>query len=364
MRRRQLSTFSLSFIDSILCGFGAVILLFLTVNANSLAHRHEVTEDLRGEVIRLEQEILQGRKHLASLRNALEQTEEEQRRFEGLSRQLIITLEEKQVQLATFERENLARKQHLNRLKADLKSEEQGTKRLKAGATSAPVQEGERLREFPGEGDRQYLTDLKVGGRHILILVDASASMLGESLVDIIRRRNLSDAEKIQARKWRRAVATVDWLTTQLPVSSKFQIYIFNETAAPIIQGTDTQWLNAGNPGTLNEAVDNLRKVVPRKGTSLHHAFVAVKTMRPRPDNIFLLTDGLPTRGKSKSWGNKVSGEQRLAHYARALKELPSGIPVNIILYPMEGDPGAAAAFWKLAQTTKGSFFSPSKDWP
>jgi hypothetical protein len=31
---------------------------------------------------------------------------------------------------------------------------------------------------------------------------------------------------------------------------------------------------------------------------------------------------------------------------------------------PMEGDPGAASAFWVAARATGGSFLSPSKDWP
>jgi hypothetical protein len=30
----------------------------------------------------------------------------------------------------------------------------------------------------------------------------------------------------------------------------------------------------------------------------------------------------------------------------------------------MEGDPMAASAFWRLAQTTRGSLISPAEDWP
>jgi hypothetical protein len=37
---------------------------------------------------------------------------------------------------------------------------------------------------------------------------------------------------------------------------------------------------------------------------------------------------------------------------------------VNVILLPMEGDPMAASAFWRLAQLTRGSFLSPAEDWP
>jgi hypothetical protein len=86
--------------------------------------------------------------------------------------------------------------------------------------------------------------------------------------------------------------------------------------------------------------------------------------MDPAPDNVFLLTDGLPTMGAEKPRGGRVSGEARLRLFNEAIRLLPSGVPVNIILYPMEGDPGAASAFWRLATFTGGSFLCPSRDWP
>jgi hypothetical protein len=48
----------------------------------------------------------------------------------------------------------------------------------------------------------------------------------------------------------------------------------------------------------------------------------------------------------------------------RAVNQLPRSIPVNVILFPMEGDPMAASLYWKLAEATAGAFLSPSKDWP
>jgi hypothetical protein len=107
-----------------------------------------------------------------------------------------------------------------------------------------------------------------------------------------------------------------------------------------------------------------MHQLVPQKGTSLMNAFQAIKEMKPAPDNIFLLTDSLPTMGAKKPWGKRVSGKKRLRYFNAAVDSLPSRTPVNIILYPMEGDPAAAVAFWKLAKNTRGSFFCPSKDWP
>jgi hypothetical protein len=54
------------------------------------------------------------------------------------------------------------------------------------------------VKGFIGNGDRQYLTGLKVGGDRILFLVDASASMMDETVVNVIRLRNMrrpSDAQ-------------------------------------------------------------------------------------------------------------------------------------------------------------------------
>jgi hypothetical protein len=220
------------------------------------------------------------------------------------------------------------------------------------------------LRTFVGDGDRQYLTGLKVGGERILILVDASASMLDETIVNVLVRRNLPDARKRQAEKWRQAVATVDWLTTQLPRTAAFQVYTFHETAQPVVEGTAGQWLDAGDRDDLGRAIDALRRVVPDGGTSLHAAFSAVRTLRPQPDNVILLVDGLPTWGSSTPRRGKVTGKQRLRLFEQALEPLPRGVPVNVILYPMEGDPMAASSYWKLAIATRGSFLAPAKDWP
>ena len=363
MKRRKVTTFSLSFLDCICCGLGAVILLFVLVNAKSASRRDAIASDLRAEVDRMERQMLEGEKKMIEARNAKEKTRVETVRMGGLSREIIETLKEKEVELADREDDTLATKKHVNKLKADLKSLDEELKRLRAGA-KAQDELGSKPRKFPGHGDRQYLTDMKMGGGRIFILVDASASMLDETIVGIIRRRNLSDRDKRKSAKWQHAVATVDWLTTQLPLTSEFQVYTFNETAGPLIPGTNGSWLETGGVDKLNQAVDSLSKVVPEKGTSLLNGFNAINEMKPAPDNIFLLVDSLPTMGSSKPWGKRVSNKKRLSLFNEAIGRLPSRVPVNVILYPMEGDPLAATAYWRLAKDTRGSFFCPSRDWP
>jgi hypothetical protein len=123
-------------------------------------------------------------------------------------------------------------------------------------------------------------------------------------------------------------------------------------------------WLEAADPEVVDRVIQGSRRLVPNGGTSLHNAFASVKTLTPRPDNIFLITDGLPTQGREPPRSRTVSGRARLRHFNNSLEELPGGIPVNVVLLPIEGDAQAATEFWRLAQATQGSFISPSRDWP
>ncbi len=363
MKRRKVNIFSLSFLDCICCGLGAVILLFVLVNARGAVRRDTITRNLKAEVSRLEKVVLEERKRLIQARNVLAETRRELVTTQGASRRVIEVLRREKTELAAYDKQTLATTAHVNRLKADLKSLEEEVKRLRAGARQQ-AEQGERLRPFPGTGDRQYLTDLKVGGRHLLILVDASASMLDETIVQIVRRSFMPAARKVRSAKWRRVVATVDWLTTQLPAGSRFQVMAFNEKAFLPEKAPKGDWLDAGSVDQLERAVKAVRRLVPEKGTSLINAFKAAMALTPRPDNIFLLTDGLPTMGASRPWRKRVSAATRLKHFYTAMAFVPRQVPVNVILFPLEGDPDAAGAFWRLAGRTHGSLLCPSRDWP
>jgi cell division protein FtsB len=360
MKRRPLTTLSLSFVDAILCGFGAIILLFLILSHNSTAARREATEALQEEVTALEKEVLRSREQAAALGAGLERAGKRRQQLLSQSKSLSEQIAGRRYDLAQLETNSVAREAHVNRLKADLKSRDEEVKRLEGGAMQRG-REGAQLRAFPGEGDRQYLSGLKVGGERILILLDASASMLAERIVDVVRLRNLPAAEQRQATKWRRTLATVDWIATQIPAGARFQIYAFNESAKPV---TGSGWLNAGDPASLNGAVEAAKKIVPGGGTSLYHALNVINQLDPKPDNVFLVTDGLPTIDRERGLSYTVTGEQRLRFFNDALAALERRVPVNVILLPMEGDPMAPAAFWRLAQATRGSLLSPAKDWP
>ena len=264
-------------------------------------------------------------------------------------------------QLAALENTTVASDESLEQLRADIQSLEEELLRLQS---SAIEQTGSNARAFVGEGDRQYLTGMFLGGNRVLILVDTSASMLDETLVNIIRTRNMSDPNKRAAQKWQRAVRTVEWISSQLPVASQYQIYGFNSGVTAALEGSDGDWLEVADRDQLNAAVASVKQMIPQNGTNLARVFQAAAQLSPPPDNIYLITDGLPTLSSVASNARLITPAKRLELFDDAVEYLPNRTPVNIILFPLEGDPNASAAYWQLAQITRGSFLSPAKDWP
>jgi Mg-chelatase subunit ChlD len=357
MARRQTTTFSMSFLDVVSCGFGAVVLFYTIISAQAGLHRIKETTDLSAESRRLEQEVLDGYKHLAELRNALDSTEDRKIRAAGLSKEMLEKLRVTEEELSRYEYDTLARRESLERLKADLKQLEEGTRRLREAAPNTTV---------PAPLDQDVLVTLKVDGRRVLILVDASASMLDETLVNIIRMRNMPPERRLASTKWRQAVNSVEWVTARLPESTQFQIYTFDTAPRPMVEGTAGRWLNVKDAGQVETALQALRRTAPTGGSSLQNAFAVIRQLDPAPDNVILITDGLPTQGdKPPLMRTLVTMEQREDLMQDAVKSLPaSPPPFNVVLLPMEGDPAAPIYFWRLARSTGGSMLSPARDWP
>lgn len=361
-KRRRMEVFSLSFLDCMSCGFGAVILFFMIINSQVTRTTDAPPEELTGETTRLQFEILEHRKNLVLARNTMEELEEEEAKAQDEITTIIALLEKLKAELEEHDQDTLARIEAAEKLKSDIERLEEERRRLIA--MEQQLESGSQVRSFTGEGDRQYLTGLKVGGERILVLVDASASMLDRKIVNIIRRRNMSDAVKLRSLKWRQAVASVDWLSAQFRPESKFQIYTFNTEPEPVLKGSDGVWLEVGDGAQLDEAIRILRRTVPAGGTNMKDALAVVNQMNPRPDNVILLVDGLPTMNEPQAERGFVTGQERLRYHYEATQQIGNGIPVNVLLYPMEGDYNAPIAYWTFAYRTGGSFMSISKDWP
>ena len=350
----------MSFLDVISCGFGAVVLFYTIISAQAGLYRIKESSELTAEAKKLEQEVLDGYKHLAELQNALEATEDKTVRAAGLSREMLEKLRATEQELSRYEYDTLARRESLERLKADLKSLEESTRRLKEAAPPASGESTARV------DDQQQLVTLRVDGKRVLVLVDASASMLDETVVNIIRLRNMPPERRINSTKWQQAINTVEWVASRLPDTTQFQIYAFDTAPRALVEGSAGRWLSLKDAGQIELALQALRKTAPTGGTSLHNAFAVIKTLNPAPDNVILVTDGLPTQGDNPPLVRTlVTMEQREDLMQEAVRSLPpSPPPVSVVLLPMEGDPSAPIFFWRLARSTGGGFLSPAKDWP
>lgn len=363
-RRRSTEVFTLSFLDCICCGFGAVILFYTIVSARSGFVQTQTTDNLTAEVSRLDEQVLAGTRGLAALRDTLEKTHDEVASAAAQSNILAVQLASRKTQVSNYDATRLSRQQRIEGLRADIQALQEGTQRLEAGGDelAPPGQDVAAFRKTGG--DRRYITGLRLHGRRILILLDVSASMLHEDIVSILRLRNADDVTKRGAAKWRRAIETVHWLLTQIPPGSAYQIYTFNTKAQALLSDSTGQWISGGDLPRIARELNALQALVPGDGTSLYNAFAAIKTLSPSPDQIVLITDGLPTQGKTVGTRKYVDSDARVRFFDEAARQLPEHIPVDSILLPMQGDSEAAHRFWHLARTSDGSLLMPARDWP
>ena len=187
-RKRRNIAFSLSFLDIMACGFGAVTLLFLILRHNAV---EIITPDsqLAAEVDLIQMDIRQAEEERTQLLNSLEKIQLEIVEAQGLSERVLTDLQEQENSIQADPNDLDKLRQQVEQLEAETAQMEE-------------VEFGDKVREFIGDGNRQYLTGLKLGGERVLILVDGSASMLADTVVNAVRRRNMPEEQKKQSPKW------------------------------------------------------------------------------------------------------------------------------------------------------------------
>jgi hypothetical protein len=223
-------------------------------------------------------------------------------------------------------------------------------------------------------GEETYLIGLKVEGKRIGILVDSSASMMDEKLIDIIRQKNMGASARAQAPKWRRTRRVANWLLARVPSESMVGMVSFNKTARKL---GNTSGVSGKDAVGIGRIVADLNAIIPGGPTNLAAGLKAIKAFNPT--DIYVVTDGLPTAGDSgyrslnpfsgcgALWGGatSISGECRARLFRHTINN--SGLTkvrTNVILLPLEGDPEAAALFWRWSALTGGLTISPAGTWP
>jgi VWA domain-containing protein len=351
-QRKKLEVFNLAFLDIMSCGLGAIILVFMLVKHNVNNSSVEF-DNLENDVQNLEMIKEDSIHTLQSIETQLV----EEAAQEAITRK---KLEEMQSILANKNADVEITAREIEKIKSDIK----GIK----------VKKKEDLIETEQINEENYLLGLKVEGQKIAILVDSSASMTDEKLIDIIKIKNSSKKDKQQAKKWVRTKKIVAWLLARLPRDSDVVVVAFSEKAKALgKQG----WVKVNAPSSLSSILSDLNALIPEGGTNLQSGLQMVNKLAPT--NLYVITDGLPTRGESRykslnpfascssllGRSSKISGECRIKLFQQTIKESARpDVQVNVVLLPIEGDPDAVNQYWYWSATTGGLVISPADNWP
>jgi hypothetical protein len=349
-KRRSFELFSLSFLDCICCGFGAMLLLFvLLIGKHARDARNELLDEIRRLIVSLDRNIEKEQQETGEIRNRLQVIDER------LALQL--SIREVLKRDLTVEQNDRA----LMLLKRSSLKEE--IERLLAKKEKLPTQKEEPPLPIPNLQRRQYLTGMNFEGHYMVIMIEASGGMLGYDVDDAMAKQALTPEEKRRTEKWRRVVHAVQWIVANLGRDQNYQIVVFNEKATPLVTRND-QWLDPLDRDTTADVIAKLDEIVPQGGANLERAFIMVRSEFPSVDSIVLITDSLPTQSESIPFSGPTTDRDRERFFRAAVQERPRQSPINTILFPMSGDPAAPYLFWQLADDTKGSLISPAPSWP
>jgi len=353
-KRRQDEGFNLSFLDVMACGLGAVLMILILVKfqANSAIPSEEVE--------RLEQELAEQSQSNATTQERLSQNQQNLNARDADNARL-------QNKIAQIQSE-------LKQTQSAIEQEKAIIAELEQAIVAAAPQKADDAIEIASAGEEKYLIGMSVQGAEIGILLDTSASMTDEHIVDIIRRKIGNNANKQKGPKWQRAVGVAKWMLARVPKESKVSVVAFNKDAAvlgsqPVVRANDEAGL-----ASLFREIDNL---VPENGTDLQRALEVMTATLPTMTHLYVITDGLPTlmqkgSGFQESRGCKpvtgsdttITGECRMRVFLHAFKTHAPKVPTNIVLLPLEGDSQAPAAYWDWADITGGTMISPAGNWP
>ena len=363
--------FGLAFLDVLCCGLGSAVLLLLIVKhgpadantmdqayidaqARSVEERIAATESHRdGLLSRLaEQERVLAR-DTAVLDTLSAQQKAQAARYAGL-------LDQFRSERATL-RENAANLQ----------------------ALQSAFAEPEAIETRPYG---RQLTGINIAEDRVAIFLDRSASMLHSSLVEIVRLRVSAPALKRSAEKWAAAREAARWAYRQLPDGTRFQFFTYAGDLQDIAGATPQtrpriSWQVKGNPGTGAKAVDAaLARAMPDGPTNLKQVFETAAKLVPRPRQLLILTDGYPTVPGNRRLGSLrgcptrrrgatpvLSPRCREAVYLDAVEVVNkrlAGVPVDVILFPLEGDANAVRGYWLLSALSGGRMLTPARGWP
>lgn len=229
------------------------------------------------------------------------------------------------------------------------------------------------------------LIGISILENRVLVLLDRSASMLAENLVDILRLRASSPFLKANAEKWQNARHIARWVVAQLDENAQYQLLTFSDKVNSIdnveLSGVDPGWLRKDQQ-TDPSMITKLNQItLPHGPTNLYEAFEVAAELRPYPNQIVLITDGLPTQysGRALRLPSEchrdlasakpviVSPRCRAQIFAEAAKLAASkfkNTKIDVVLLNLEGDANAVFHYWYFTRRHVGRVLVPARGWP
>ena len=363
--------FGLSFLDVLSCGLGAAVLLLLILKHGVAEVASDSTQDVAARHAKIQQQLDDKLAEKAALEADLLVSQSQLR--EAVATRETLTESQK-----TSQQELLHQLSALSQAREDLEQAQETVTDLQA------LREAQLVVQLETEevaGQTGQLGGIRVQNDRVVILLDRSASMLDHSLVEIVRLRVAHAHYRNTAPKWVTARNTVGWAFKHINTGNTFQVLSFSESVndlsgATIAPTSTLKWLKRGDLGnTFNEVQQTIQKAEADGPTNLEAAFEVVSTLEPKPKQVILITDGLPTvpgsarlrsiRGCSSP--ARLSPECRARIFDRAVSLFERHLPkteINIILLPLEGDAGAMRKYWTFASNTGGRVLTPAPDWP
>ncbi|MCG7571874.1 VWA domain-containing protein [Pseudoalteromonas sp. CNC9-20] len=353
-KRRAEQGVNLSFLDVMACGLGAVLLILIVIKFQAY------TAVPSTEIERLQQQLTAAEQRVQTA----------QAQLDDMSAQVKQAQADGQISKARVEALQViqqAAQQALAQQQALVAQLQQSIAAAGPAKADDPV-------ALSGSGEEQYLLGLKVEGQRIGILIDTSASMTDEQLIQVIRRKIGSVQQKQQGPKWLRTKRVAKWLLARLPNNAQVSVISFNSST----QVLGLRAINSAKvESSMQAIVADIDALVPEHGTDL---YTALKTMRSTLENLdalYIITDGLPTmvagapgfretkNCKPLSGNMKtIDGDCRARIHQFSVAEAAPKVPTHIVLLPLEGDPLAPALYWNWANATGGLMISPAGSWP
>ena len=255
--RRDTETFSMSFLDCICCGFGAIILLLVLNEFGEPIQLEQAKVDLDAQIVRMEKEIFDIRGMALvlerELRARIEQLSEEQKRIARL-------------------RGDLSEIQGQHKASSD---EEDMLKKVTDQLTAARRALIEETRELQGEGMKrvynQPVAGVPIDSEYVIFIVDTSGSM--------------------QTQNWRRAERRMEEVLNIYPKLKGIQVmddeggYMFTEYRG--------KWI-PDSPARRRAILDRFRRWQAFSNSSPSEGIIAaIRTFwtREHPISIYVFGD-------------------------------------------------------------------------